>query len=1479
MKTFLRLVLLTCFVTGLNLSMVQAASDAKWVSLDGMTRSAAVDEGFKLVSNREDGIDLSFRFSGLESFNVQTRMGTFSRISVPGFAYSNRIGEPALPLERRIIAVPLGAEVIVEAARFDRSEIKLTDHSIEYPLMPAQPSLSKSQRPEDVPFEYKATAYSRNSYDDHPLVTAEELGIMRGLRLFVITVEPVKYNPEQKTLAVYNNIEIAVHFNGGDYIATRDMHTKTYSPYFESIYSQSVLNYRRDSSLDEDLTRYPIKYVIISHSMFAAQLAPFVDWKRKQGYNVIVAYKGEPAVGSTATSIKAYLQGLYDAGTTEDPAPSFVLFVGDTAQIPVWSGVSSHYTDLTYVRLAGSDYMPEIYFGRFSARTTDELQPQIDKTLEYERYEMPDPSYLGRCVMIAGVDADNAPTYGNGQINYGTTYYFNTAHGLTSNTYLYPESGSSDALVLANASEGRGYMNYTAHGSSSGWADPSFSVSDVANMTNAHKYGTMVGNCCLTSKFDVANCFAEALLRAENKGAIGYIGGTNNSYWDEDYWWGVGAKAVAVNPVYDAAHRGAYDGMFHDHSETFPNWYTTQYGFIMAGNIAVVEGNSSRINYYWEIYSLMGDPSLTTYLGVPTANTVSYPDPIFIGQTSFTVTANPYSYVGFSSGGQLLAAGLVGTSGSLTLNYAAITAPGYAHIVITRQGRIPVIDSIQVIPNSGPYVVTSAEVINDAAGGNGNGLADFGETLDLTLTEENVGTVSAAGVNVTLSTVDPYLTFTDATESYGTILSGQSATITNGFEAVVATNVPDGHVIAVVVTATDNASNEWTDGFNITAHAPEITVGTVTVHDPSGNNNGRLDPGESATLDVNLTNNGSALVVNLAALLSSADPYVVITDNSGSLASLAAGATDVVTFAVTIDTEAPIGHAAPFHVDMTGTNYATTGSFSLAIGLVLEDFETGNFTRFPWTPGGNLPWTITSTDPQEGVYCAKSGTITHSDTSDLSVTVTILAADTIRFYYKVSSESGYDYLRFYIDGAQQAQWSGTVAWTQAAFAVTAGNHTFLWRYLKDGSLSSGSDCAWLDYIIFPPIAPIPYPDISVNPALFEVGLDPEASTTRTLALDNIGQADLIFSASATTNSTRLAAIREEYPDLILAKDQADPRHGSRTLDNQGGPDTFGYRWYDSNEAGGPVYNWVEIAGIGTRLNTTGDDEHFGVTLPWGFPLYGTTYTAARISSNGILHFSGDTTDYGNREIPSGRLPNAMLAPLWDDLSPQNGAGIYYYNDATNSRFIVQWDSIPHFGTTYPGLYTFEAILYSSGEIFFQYQSVSGTVNNLTIGIENATGTDGLQVVYNAAYLVSNLAIRFTAVQPWLRVSPTSGTVNPSGSTPLTVTFDATGLAADTYTGQISITSNDPDETVVTVPVTMIVGVPNAVTDLSIQVSGADVILRWSAVPNATSYNVYASNDPSSFIEAPIATVSATTCTITNEADTYLKRFYLVTSAR
>jgi len=887
----------------------------------------------ELLRSDNNSLQMKLNMEEIISFNVTTDEGTFSQISIEGFTHSSVIGTPKLPIIRKIISVPYGAKISAKAINYGTMKYKLVDFGINSPLMPAQLPVPKSADPSETVFSYEPKAYSKNQYTSNKLISVEELGIMRGVRLFVLEISPIQYNPVEGSILVLNNIEIEVDFVGGDHAQTQWERSSTYSPYFEATFANSIINYSHIQGRDQ-ITQYPIKYVIISDPMFQAQLQPFIEWKTEKGFEVIEAYTDEPNVGNTTTSIKSFLQDLYDAGTPEDPAPSFVLFVGDVAQIPAWSGsTGSHITDLNYVKLDGTDYVADMYYGRFSANNTTELQPQIDKTLEYERYEMPDPSYLGEVVMIAGMDASHGNTWGNGQINYGTTYYFNAAHGILSHTYLYPNSGSNSANIIQNVSDGVGYINYTAHGSSTSWADPSFTIANINSLQNVSKYCLAVGNCCLTNKFEVYTCFGEAWLRAENKGAIGYIGGTNSTYWDEDFWWGVGAGTITSNPTYETTGQGVYDGLFHDHGEDFTDWYTTTAGMIFNGNLAVTEGGSGMINYYWEIYSIMGDPSLTAYLGVPQENLATYPDVIFLGLDNIQITAEPYSYVSLTMDGVIHGNGLIDESGVISLDFEAFTTPGMAKLVITRQNYEPIITDIEVIPSGGPYVIVSSFEVQD----DNNNIPEYNEIITLNVTFENVGIDDATNVSALLSTDDDYVTITSANTNIGNIGANTSVTIYDAFEIEVANNIPDQHQIAFNIEITGQET--WNSTIFITFNAPLLEAGAMEIVDSGGD--GILDPGETATILIPILNAGNVTSEDIIAELTSASPdLITIIEGTVNMSGLGIGEDDIASFEIEVADDATLGTIATLVLMVNSGGYNSAFPYYPSIGLIMEDFET-----------------------------------------------------------------------------------------------------------------------------------------------------------------------------------------------------------------------------------------------------------------------------------------------------------------------------------------------------------------------------------------------------------------------------------------------------------------------------------------------------------------------------------------------------------
>ncbi|MDD3234827.1 MAG: gingipain R, partial [Candidatus Cloacimonetes bacterium] len=218
-----------------------------------------------------------------------------------------------------------------------------------------------------------------------------------------------------------------------------------------------------------------------------------------------------------------------------------------------------------------------------------------------------------------------------------------------------------------------------------------------------------------------------------------------------------------------------------------------------------------------------------------------------------------------------------------------------------------------------------------------------------------------------------------------------------------------------------------------------------------------------------------------------------------------------------------------------------------------------------------------------------------------------------------------------------------------------------------------------------------------------------------------------------------------------------------------GPDAYGYLIYDVGDTGytdHPVYAWTEISpaegGSGTLLaisdvyNSSDEGDQVGadalevVTLPFGFRFYGVQYNTITVCSNGFIALGvTGNAEFRNFRIPGAMGPNPMIAGFWDDLATSATAKVYSYYDAANHRFIVEWYKMLN-GKNGTSEETFQIILYDhlysststgDGPILIQYktfnnvdvQSSERHGNYCTIGIEDHTGTRGLEYTFNNIY--------------------------------------------------------------------------------------------------------------------------------------------------
>ncbi len=892
----------------------------------------SIEDKIVFTDKNYSGIDLFFSMKQLEIKNLSTPNKAYITISNINLAQIYTSGKPNIPVISKLIEVPQNAKVTFVIKSYDEEIIDLNSLGFTNKIAPARRSQSKSE--EEIVFFEDAKSYATDVYNNQTIATYSESGQMRSIRLGRIEIAPIQYNPVKNTLRILNNLVVEVKYIDADKSKTENIKKK----YGSGILDKSLLN-NLENSIDkstETINQAPIHMVIVSDRMFEAQLAPFIAWKIKKGFKITVGYTD--IIGSTTNAIKSYLQNIYNGLTPM----SYVLLVGDVQQIPAFEGTDpAHFTDLRYCEYTG-DNLPEVYYGRFSAQNTAQLQPQIDKTLMYEKYLMPNPAYLSEVLLVAGDDASFEMTNGNGQIWYGDNYYFNATNNINSNTYLQPlDNAAIHTTIINKVNAGVSFANYTAHCGESGWASPSFDTNDITSLNNNGKYGLWIGNCCQSNTFSADECFGEAALRKVNGGAIGYIGGANNTYWDEDFWWGVGnTTSITAQPSYAQSSRGAYDGYWHQlaNEASTTSWYNSQGEMVVCGNLAVEGSTTSTDNktYYWEIYHLMGDPSIINYIGTPQPMTVtSNPTALINGMTSMTITSAPYSYVALSQNGLLIAAAFSNSAGIATLTFGASAfSVGTADIVVTAQNKIPFINTLSIVPSNVPYVVMNSYTTSV--------LPNFGQAVNLNVTLKNVALAgsgfTANGVTATITSSDTFVSISDIIENYSDILAGQTKLQNNAFSFTIANNVPDGHIAIFLITITDTLGHIWTETFNVVLNAPKFSIPeTITINDTLWNNNGILDPGETATVIISTQNSGHAMVSNVIGSLVTNSSYLTTNSTTTNPINLAINQTQSFSFNVTANLLTPIGTVADTNYLVSGgasNQYSNSHQFPLTIGFI-----------------------------------------------------------------------------------------------------------------------------------------------------------------------------------------------------------------------------------------------------------------------------------------------------------------------------------------------------------------------------------------------------------------------------------------------------------------------------------------------------------------------------------------------------------------
>jgi hypothetical protein len=229
------------------------------------------------------------------------------------------------------------------------------------------------------------------------------------------------------------------------------------------------------------------------------------------------------------------------------------------------------------------------------------------------------------------------------------------------------------------------------------------------------------------------------------------------------------------------------------------------------------------------------------------------------------------------------------------------------------------------------------------------------------------------------------------------------------------------------------------------------------------------------------------------------------------------------------------------------------------------------------------------------------------------------------------------------------------------------------------------------------------------------------------------------------------------------------------------------------------YNWIDAFATGENMGNPAYNSYLDITLPSPFTYYGNgPYSTVQVYQDGYVTF-----DYyvayvpGNDTLPNLSWPNNALYPFWDDLtpyyiicasspsSPDCGDVGYIYTQQQGDWFAIEYYQYYFYVTDFT-INTFEILFnLATGEIRYQYQTVPGGAPSATIGLENSSGTNGVQVSYNDVGGASNsMGYKFTPV-PAQPTKTYTVTVDSS--------MDSVGFLLSGYSGSFEpLAVTDPD---------------------------------------------------------------------------------------
>ncbi|NCC73146.1 MAG: T9SS type A sorting domain-containing protein [Sphingobacteriia bacterium] len=900
-----------------------AMSQKSWVSF---TSDQPKDAAVTILHSDRSGLVLEVTVPGMFTENVNHEGQSFQRITLVENHTTQEEGRPELPMLHKLIGIPGNQKIAITLLEQEFTRLN------GYNIFPFQTPTTDNPGGHDHPFVMDKPFYQKNAFYPAETAILGKPGIWRDVKVAGVHITPFTYNPVTQELKVTTKLTLKIEFSGMDASLSFNPR-KELTPKFYQMYKAAIANF---DDLGYTMTyrdNQATKYLVITNPEAIDAIQPLVNWKNEMGHKVEV--RVIESGFDTPQLFKTYISELYEAGL------EYVLMVGDAYPnggnsggpnvVPMYywapGGEDPSYSDSWYTCLDGpDDHYADIAIGRFvyDVNQLDQLELQIEKTMTHYLNANVSDNWAENSILIA--HKQEYPGKYTQCCEEIRTYNYSIQTPIFEKAYGGEDYSNAQVVDFVN-NTGVGIFNYRGHGGATElweWTtvNPiSFTATDVNQLTNYEELFVFFDVCC--DNMDIVahsgNCLCESFMK-HTGGSVAVNGAIIPSY-------------TIPNHDYD---KEMYKAVF---DEGITNiGYVTNFANVTVLNVHGTLGRSNVRTYLW-----LGDASLEPWTMQPTEITALHNEQLFLGLSEFVVNVmgngNPLENALVcvtNEDGSVYGVAYSDAAGVATVQFdEPVQIPGEAKVTVTKFNHIPYQAVVPVIPQEGPYVVKDSWEINDNSGGNGNGLMDYAESVLLTLSVKNVGIQVAQNVIVTLSTESEYIDITTATANFGNIDPDAVVTVEDAFAFDVAEDIPDNHAVLFTVSAT-NGTDTWNSNIVITGHAPVLIYDSFTILDPTGNNNGKLDPGEEATIEITLKNEGSAGAVNVNGLLSTNDTYLEITQTGPvNLGDMEPGASAVASFEIYAADDTPAGHSAILDISVNADHNITgTGSFTVIIGQI-----------------------------------------------------------------------------------------------------------------------------------------------------------------------------------------------------------------------------------------------------------------------------------------------------------------------------------------------------------------------------------------------------------------------------------------------------------------------------------------------------------------------------------------------------------------